>query len=110
LRKKKNVRKSELAKMEANANSNMTDEENKKKFDALVDLISELQAKGSNPDIHKETKEDLKFELDSEKRQKQREDAEKNKVGQKAANWYYKIMPKNESEDAPKPEVHGPYQ
>lgn len=40
-------------------NSPMTDEENKKKFDALVDLISELQAKGTNPEIHKETKEDL---------------------------------------------------
>ena len=64
LRKKKNIRKSELAKMAANPDSNMTDETQKKKFEALVDLVSELQAKGTNPEIHKETREDLKFDLD----------------------------------------------
>ena len=47
----------------------MADEENKKKFDALVDLVSELQAKGKNPEIHKETKEDLKFDLEQDKLQ-----------------------------------------
>ena len=38
--------------------------ERKKKFDSLVSLISELQAKWTNPEIHKEVREDLKFELD----------------------------------------------
>ena len=37
--------------MAANQNSNMVDEENKKKFDTLIDLISELQANGTNPEI-----------------------------------------------------------
>ena len=63
--------------MAANVDSNMTDEENKKKFEALVELISELQAKGTNPEIHKETREDLKFDVDQEKLQIQREEAAK---------------------------------
>ena len=50
--------------MAANPDTSMADEESKKKFEALVDLVSELQAKGTNPDIHKETREDLKFDLD----------------------------------------------
>ena len=41
----------------------MEDEENKKKFDELVALVSELQSKWTNPEIHTEVREDLHFEL-----------------------------------------------
>lgn len=74
--KKKNVRKSELAKMQAAAaDLEMENAELKKKFDELVALVSELQAKWSNPEIHRETREDLKFDLDQDKLKIAREKA-----------------------------------
>ena len=45
----------------------MEDEENKKKFDELVALVSELQSKWTNPEIHTEAREDLHFELNQDK-------------------------------------------
>lgn len=62
--KKKNVRKSELAKIkESEQNSEMEDAAKKAQFDQLVELVSELQAKWTNPEIHLEVREDLCFEL-----------------------------------------------
>jgi hypothetical protein len=51
--RKKNIRASELLKMQAaTENEEMEDLERKSKFDAIVALVSELQAKWSNPEIH----------------------------------------------------------
>ena len=35
---------------------------NKEKFDELVAIVSDLQARWTNPEIHTEVREDLEFE------------------------------------------------
>ena len=96
--------------MAANIDSNMTDEENKKKFEALVELISELQAKGTNPEIHKETREDLKFDVDQEKLQIQREEAAKSKASKVTpCIWRYKIIHLDAEGELKREELHGPF-
>ena len=50
----------------------MEDEEKKKVFDELVALVSELQAKWTNPGFHTESREDLLFDLDQDKLQIER--------------------------------------
>ena len=51
----------------AAANAEMEDLEKKSKFNQLVALVGELQAKWSNPEIHMEKREDLQFEVDQDK-------------------------------------------
>ncbi len=45
----------------------MEDAAKKEKFDQLVALVSELQAKWTNPEIHMEPLEELLFELNQDK-------------------------------------------
>ena len=68
-RKRKNIRKSELAKMAQDQAGKGIDESQTKQFELLVSLIAELQAQGAtaNVDIHNEKREDLQFELDQDK-------------------------------------------
>ena len=46
-----------------NGDKSMTDLEKRQQFEELVSIVSQLQSDGPNPEIHKETKEDLIFEL-----------------------------------------------
>lgn len=42
----------------------MEDAKNKEQFDKLVAVVSDLQARWTNPEIHSELREDLLFELE----------------------------------------------